>query len=269
MSFSKRIGIHKPEPPISIRYDAPRELRLYLLLLMLRYNGLKMIRTCVCYVTKVAPDPNNWGENEFMKQEIETLLEECPWYYIYDIIEYFDQKLSWNERTAFEEEMNEYFVEKGIGWKLVDGEIKTRGEEAFEQKMAETIEVLNEAKLETSKQEIQEALNDLSRRPEPDITGSVQHALAALECLCREITGDSKDTLGKLINNNPDIVPKPLNEVIGMIWGFASGHGRHLQEGKAPDYEEAELVVHLCAILCTYLSKKSFKKEDSINDFPF
>lgn len=126
--------------------------------------------------------------------------------------------------------------------------------------------MLGDAKLETSQDEIREALKDLSRRPSPDITGSVQHSVAALECLCREITGQKSATLGKLINDHPGIVPQPLNKVVSEIFGFSSEQGRHLREGEAPNYEEAELVVHLSASLCTYLCKKNFSKNDDFFD---
>ncbi len=266
MSFTDRMNIEIPECPISIRNEAPVEFRLYLLQLMLQYEKLKKIRSCVCFVTKEAEDPGNWGENDFMKSEVQSILENCPWYRIYDIIEYFYNISSIN-KDKFEKDVNEYFIEKGIGWKLVNGIIETRGDEAFEQKISETVQVLGKAKLITSHNEINEALKDMSKRPTPDITGSVQHSVAALECLCREITGDKKATLGKIIKDHPNIIPKPLDKVIGEIFGFASEKGRHLIEGKAPDYEEAELVVHLSASLCTYLAKKNFlKKEDCFED---
>jgi len=115
--------------------------------------------------------------------------------------------------------------------------------------------------------EIREALKDMSKRPTPDITGSVQHSVVALECLCREITGEKSLTLGKLINTHSQIIPKPLDKVVSGLFGFASEQGRHLREGGAPDYEEAELVVHLCASLCTYLTKKNFLKENDLLPF--
>lgn len=262
MSFTDRMGIDIPEPQITVRNDAPLPLRNYLLLLMQKYEkSLKKIRSYVCLVTKEAEDPNNWGENDFMKAEIQSIIQDCPWYRIYDVIEYFYAKLLVN-KDDFEKEINEYFIEKGIGWKLSKGLIETRGEEAFEKKIAEAAVELGNVKLLTSQNEIHEALKDMSKRPNPDITGSVQHSLAALECLCREISGDKKSTLGKLINDHPDIVPKPLNDVISKIYGFASEQGRHLKEGGEPNYEEAELVVHLSASLCTYLAKKNFFKDE-------
>lgn len=257
MNFTDRMGIEIPQSPIIVRNDAPFEFRRYLFQLMRIYEpSLKKIRTYVCFVTKETEDPNNWSENEFMENEIFIIIENCPWYRIYDIIEYFYRNLQDN-KAEFAKNINDYFIEKGIGWKFNEGLIETRGEDAFEQKIAEVVDVMGNKGFLTSQNEICEALNDMSKRPTPDITGSVQHSVAALECLCREITGDKKFTLGKLIKNNPNIVPKPLNEVIELIFGFASEKGRHLREGGTPNYEEAELVVHLSALLCTYLTKKN------------
>ena len=265
MSFTERMGIEIPEQKIVVRNDAPADFRLHLLQLMLRYEGLKKVRTCVCFVTKEAEDRNNWAENDFMKSEVQSILENCPWYRIYDIIEFFYQQI--NDKIGFEKEVNEYCVEKGIGWKLIHGILETRGEEAFEKEIKDVVDILGEAKLDTTQNEIREALKDMSKRPTPDITGSVQHAVAALECLCREITGGKNLTLGKLINSHPQILPKPLDKVVGELFGFASEQGRHLREGGAPKYEEAELVVHLSASLCTYLTKKNFSKENDLLSF--
>lgn len=265
MSFTERMEIEIPEQKIEVRNDAPAAFRLYLLELMLRYAGLKIVRSCVCFVTKEAEDRNNWAENVFMKSEVQSILENCPWYRIYDIIESFYQQI--RAKAEFEKDVNEYFFEKGIVWKLVHGILETRGEEAFEQEIKDVVDTLGEAKLHTTQYEIREALKDMSKRPTPDITGSVQHSVAALECLCREITGEKNLTLGKLINSNPQILPKPLDKVVCEIFGFASEQGRHLREGGAPDYEEAELVVHLSASLCTYLTKKNFSKENDLLPF--
>lgn len=258
MNFTDRMGIEIPESPITVRNDAPYAFRNYLFLLMRKYEkSLKKIRSYVCFITKEPEDPSNWGENDFMKSEIQSIIENCSWYRVYDMIEYFYSNIFPN-KAEFEKDINNYFVEKGIGWKLTNGVIEIRGEEAFKQKIAEAVDVLGKVKLVTSQNEIHEALKDMSKRPVPDITGSVQHSVAALECLCREITEDKKATLGKLINDNPNVVPKPLDNVIKEIFGFASEIGLHLREGGAPSYEEAELVVHLSASLCVYLTKKKF-----------
>lgn len=257
MNFTERMGIAIPQADITIRNDAPVSMRRYIFQLMQNYEpSLKVIRRIVSFVTKEAEDLNNWSENDFMKNEIQEMIENCSWNEVYDITEAFHCKLSVPQKRDFEKNINEYFAEKGIGWKMQNGIIETRGDDIFEDGIKQAKLKLQEKGLGTSQNEIKEAIADLSRRSTPDITGSIQHSVAALECVCREVTRDKKATLGTLINNHPDIVPKPLDDVIKKIWGFSSEQGRHLQEGRDPSYEEAELLVHLSASLCVYLTNK-------------
>lgn len=263
--FSSRFNIPILNKEIIVRNDAPEELREYLLELVSSYSiRYTKIRKCVCGVLQVARDPNNWGENEHMYAEIRSNILDCPWYKVYDLIESFFSILNASEKNSFEKKINQYFLEHGIGWQLTNGVVEMRGDEFFEGAVSEIENLMDERKLNTSRNEITEAISDLSKRPNPDITGSVQHALAALECLSREITGNTTNTLGKLINDNPNLVPAPLNIAISKIYGFASNNGRHLNEGVEPNLEEAELLVHLSSCLCSYLCKKYIKPKKDI-----
>ena len=105
--------------------------------------------------------------------------------------------------------------------------------------------------------EIGEAQRDLARRPEPDCTGAVQHAMAALEAVARDVTGDEKATLGDILKAKPALFPRPLDVVMGKIWGYASEMARHVHEGDRLEVEEVELLVALAAAGVTYLVKKS------------
>ena len=130
------------------------------------------------------------------------------------------------------------------------------------------VSVLETAKLTTAKTEIREALNDLSSRPTPDITCAIQHSLACLECVTREVTGDTKSTLGDLMKKFPGVIPSPLDQAVTKIWGFTSEQGRHLREGQAPEYLEAELVVEVTSAIATYLGKKLIATSTNLtNDF--
>ena len=107
----------------------------------------------------------------------------------------------------------------------------------------------------TAANEIHEALRDISRRPVPDRTGAIQHAIAALECTARDITGEPNATLGALV---PKLdLPSPLDTAVNKLWGFASDRARHLREGKSADGAEAELVVSIACAVCTFLAKPS------------
>jgi len=271
--FSKRIGRVVQEKEITIREDAPVALREFLVMTVydLGYQP-SYLRDIVCRVLKVAPDRNNWSERPNIEGEVLDLISRCEWFYVYDIIEVLSQRLEQQNREHFQSEVNDYFKTNGIGWKLENGVIETRGDETFETSVKKVESVLDEAKLQTAKTEIREAIADLSRRPKPDITGAIQHSLACLECVCREATGDKKATLGDLMKKAGNIVPSPLDQAITKIWGFTSEQGRHLREGQNPDYLEAELVVEVSAAISSYLGKKltgvDFPKDEAKDDLP-
>lgn len=89
------------------------------------------------------------------------------------------------------------------------------------------------------------------------MTGAVQHALAALECVARDACDDPKATLGEILKRHPDLLPRPLDAAVRKAWGYASEHGRHLREGREPTMAEAELLVGIASVIATYLVKKS------------
>jgi hypothetical protein len=160
------------------------------------------------------------------------------------------------DAEKFESELNDYFLENGIGWKLSAGVIEMRGPEAFEEVVVTAERELETRKLSTARNELHEALHDLSRRPSPDVTGAIQHSMAALECVAREACGDEKANLGDIMKRYRDIVPRPLDEAISKAWGYASENARHIREGREPTFEEAELVVGIVSALSTYLARK-------------
>lgn len=256
--FSKRQGLFSiKEKEITVREDAPEELRRYIKMAFYDLNkNPSDLRSITSRVLKIPPDSNNWSEFPNIDYEVGHHLENCEWYLVYDIIETIIQKINQQEKVTFTTEINEYFITNGIGWKIVNGQIETRGDEVFETAVKTVVAVLETAKLQTAKTEIREALNDLSRRPTPDITGVIQHSLACLECVTREYTGDTKSTLGDLMKKFPGVIPTPLDQAVTKIWGFTSEQGRHLREGQAPEYLEAELVVEVTAAIATYLGKK-------------
>ena len=99
----------------------------------------------------------------------------------------------------------------------------------------------------------------------PDLTGAIQHALAALECVAREVTGDPKATLGVILSKDPDLLPRPLDSAAEKIWGFASERGRHLREGQELGHAEVELIVGLAAQLVTFLVRAFNTRNRPVN----
>jgi hypothetical protein len=266
--FSKRFGYESQPTEIRVREDAPETLRHFVLdyLVELKY-GPSSIRDTICSVLHVRPDPSNWSEYPNVWSEAQDHVYGCEWFKFYNFVEkvYSDLAKRWpndsysktaEERARqFEDALNEFFLDEGIGWQMMGGEIVTRGTETFESNVHGAIEALEAKGRATARDEIHEALRDLSRRPNADLTGAVQHAMAALECVARDVCGDEKATLGEVIKRYPDTIPKPLDESIGKAWGYASEMARHIREGRKPEHREVELIVGLAATVATYLSR--------------
>ena len=251
--FSTRHGYDNAAPEISVREDAPKELRS--VVVDIAYEaGLtpSQLREAVCRVLRIESDPYNWSDFPNIDQEVRGDLLRCDWFEVYDVIEEIPGAITDGSPDEFEDELNMYFIRKGIGWQLTDGLIEVRGPEPFEVAISGALDNLSDSNRETAHTELRESLRDLSRRP-ADKTGAVQHAVAAMECVARDISGASNATLGRLINQNPGLVPRPLDTAVEKIWGYASDRGRHLREGETISYEEAELIVTISAAVCSYL----------------
>jgi hypothetical protein len=256
--FSRRYGYGPNEAEITVRDDAPYAVRAGLLKIAQGEVGIGpgVLRDVLCTVLRTLPDSGNWSDSNVWA-ECQTLIESAPWYRVYDFVEALYRRIGntgeVNPADQWAQLVNEFFVETGVGWRLVDGQLERRGEEGFESTVDMARTALESVGLPTARTEIQEALRDLSRRPEPDLTGAVQHAMAALECTAREVTGDSRGTLGEILKRNPDLIPRPLDESLTKLWGYSSEMARHVREGRTPLPREAELVVSVSAAACSFL----------------
>lgn len=264
-AFSERHGF-KPtqEPEITVRLEAPKELR-GVVILLADQAGLSPdpLREKICQVLLTRPNKNNWSDSN-IDNENHQLLDSTAWYKVYDVIEeivsHLENTKGSDESERFSSKLNGYFVDKGIGWKLVDGCLEARNPEALEESIKAAVQALNSAGNTTAQKELHEALVDLSRRPAPDITGAIQHSMAALECVFRDVVGNPKATLGELLKKHPKMIPPPLDQSLDKLWGYASEYGRHIREDREPEFSEAQLVVGVCSTVVTYLVSKDIKQ---------
>jgi hypothetical protein len=74
--------------------------------------------------------------------------------------------------------------------------------------------------------------------------------------VARDLTGNPKATLGEILKRHPGLLPKPLDEALSKVWGYASNEARHVVEGRDISRDEAVLLVGLSATVTTYLLRK-------------
>jgi hypothetical protein len=259
-SFSQRRGYSGLPKEITVREDAPESIRA-VALDTASTLGLSGMREIVCRILRIRPSPHIWSE-EAVWREVEYLVYRCEWFKVYDIIEAFAKALMEKRNRRWQEfytAINECFVEEGIGWQLVNGEVVTRGDEAFEGTIKTAVTVLEEAAKPTAAGHIKFATSALSARPTANTSGAVAHATSAVECVLGAITGQSM-TLGQYLGKNPGLFHPALKKGLDGIYGYASDEGaRHGKEGTEPSREDAEFVVATCAAACTLLTRKHSK----------
>jgi hypothetical protein len=259
--FSKRHGFRGEPKEITVREDAPESLRYFVVQTAID-GGLSpsYLRRALCRLMRVMPDPSNWSEYPNIFDEVQALLRECDWFRVYDFIEAIEANFAQRGDVSFADAINEFFVEEGVGWQLSFGQILTRGPEAFETIVTEAAAALKTSKRPTAAGHLHDALEGLSRRPKPDLSGAAYHAMGALECVARDLTGDPKAILGDILKRHPGLLPKPLDTALSQVWGYASNEARHVLEGRDISREEAELLVGLSAAVSTYLLCKPTSK---------
>jgi hypothetical protein len=261
-SFSKRHGFGRAKE-IIIREDAPENLR-YFVIETARSLGLDVdlqsrILSQVLHLRPVG-NVKEWR----VWDEVQEWMSTCPWFKVYDIIEAFYDRIeltiSVNHAYTFADNINEFFIDEGIGWKILitedGGQIVTRGTEAFEAMVAAAVPALEASERPTAAKHLHEALQDLSRRPQADLPGAAYHAMGSLECVARDVTGHLNATFGEILKHCPGLLPRPLDTALSQVWGYASNVARHVQEGREIDRDEAELLVGLSATISTYLLRK-------------
>jgi hypothetical protein len=110
-------------------------------------------------------------------EEVLGLLRECEWFKVYDVAEALWRALEhdFGGQQLFQDELNRFFREKGIGWELKDPDgIVFRGREAFAARTTEAAEILAQTGRIAAASEVRDAMRDMSRRPVPDRTAAIQ-----------------------------------------------------------------------------------------------
>lgn len=251
-SFSGRVGLR---PRALVHDDAP---------LGFRHAVVGALRAEIIYSEMIIgivqrgttlPRPKGFVTDAIVM----PMIEQCVWWRVFDVAElgfaaiHAERLLGPDKAKAYERAINEACRANNLGWQMDAGNFVVVASTAQHKSATRVVNDLDAAGLGTSAGQLREAHLDLSRRPQPDISGGMQHAGAAIECLGREISGEAKLTLGEIIKKRDDLFPGAYRKMAEAMWGIVSNQGRHLREEGEPTLEEALFVVGSITNLAAYL----------------
>jgi len=200
-------------------------------------------------------------------REIKEYFFQCPWYEVYDFIEFIA-----NNSFSFLESTNNEFIKycnhilerelsayRFVGKKLV--------KIISECEISEIEEALNiSAPLKGVNIHLQRALDLLADRKNPDYRNSIKESISAIEAICRIITGDENATLGKALQKMEEKsqirLHPALKEAFNKLYGYTSdadGIRHSLLDETNISFEDAKFMLVSCSAFINYLIAKASK----------
>lgn len=188
-------------------------------------------------------------------EEIREYYFGCAWYQVYDFLEYVllaekNNRLNSAMNTILERELSGYrFVESAFI--PVTDELEV---EAFQKALAE-------GPFSGVHAHLKAAMQHLARRENPDYRNSIKESISAVESMAREVTGNSKATLGDalaILEKGGHLHPA-LKKGFSAIYGYTSDEAgiRHaMMEEPNLTISDAKFFLISCSTFINYLKAR-------------
>ena len=212
--------------------------------------------------------PYNFPKNNIIKQrnsdELECyLIENSPWYSIYDFIEKYIDISNSKDSEIISEKFNKILEQEGAAYRIVDGLVVPI---TNEMELA-AIEGAMETPYEAVNVHIVNALSLFSDRKSPDYKNTIKEAISAVESICAIITNSegSDSMLSKSIKRLKDKgihIHPLLEQAIKSLYNYTCDESgiRHGGDKVIEIYpEDAKYMLVTCSAIVNYLIEKQAK----------
>lgn len=187
-------------------------------------------------------------------QILESQILECPWYEVYDLLEFC---ASIRGFPVDQDRLN-YILERDMsGYRMRAGRIVAITDEVELSVIDEALEIGGD--FGPARQHIVEALAKMSQKPEPDLRNAITEAVSAVESAARIVTGNRKATLADALValERGGRVHPALKAAWLKLYGYTSDeHGlRHaMTEDPNIDFATAKYMVVSCSAFVNLLA---------------
>jgi hypothetical protein len=196
-----------------------------------------------------------WPEHAV--KQIREYFFSCKWNNVYDLVE-FVAGHSGIYKLSLEIGCNKVLESELSAYRFVAGRIAPISSEqenrTIEDAIAQTADPYP-----TASHHLQQAIDLLAKKPEPDYRNSIKESISAVEALCAVITGKPKATLSDALKVIDDHAPlhKALRDAFIKLYGYTSDADgiRHalLQEPQLQQ-EDAIFMLAACSAFISYVA---------------
>ena len=197
--------------------------------------------------------PDYW---DHARGTVRNFFFECPWFRVYDCIEFITSKEESQEnRAVFETLANKFLEQEMSGYRLISGSIVPITDET---ELIEVEEAISQGNESPSKQ-LHRSLEMLSDRENPDYRNSIKESISAVEGEVISTLGKESGTLGALLGHLEQRTPvhPALKEAFSKLYGYTSDEGgiRHalMDDSRRVTFEEAKFMLVACSAFVNYI----------------
>jgi hypothetical protein len=204
--------------------------------------------------------PFHNGGNKSAHSVIRDHFMKVPWDGAYDFVEFVVKNSNhiWSQDLI--ECVNKTLERENSAYRIIGKEIV----EITDENEIEAIEsVIEKGKQASARMHIQQSLELLSDRQQPDYRNSIKEAISAVESVCQAISGRTNGTLSgcleKLAAQTP--IHPSFKEALKKLYGYTSdGNGiRHAisDVSENPSFADAKFMLVACSAFCNFLWTKA------------
>lgn len=192
------------------------------------------------------------------------------WYMPYEIIELFFEAKKYHDceyikdiiwYEDFPKEINKILEEEKSGYRLLNYEFVN----IIDQTELKEIEEATNTEYDAVNMHLKKAISLYASKEKPDYENSIKESITAVESMCKNITANSKATLGDAINLLKDkgiVIHPAMIESFKKLYGYTSDESgiRHggIDFKNAPS-EDAKFMLITCSAFVNYLKEKVSK----------
>lgn len=274
MKFSERQGFNKYNDFIQVEsIDESLRNSIWNTIVITYYvpgnsHSYKCTRAVAYHFRKTPLDELPYEDYEKQKW-LKDYLYSLEWYAVYDLIEYLvnnhstiiDNKYS-NDTIRQRDLWNTILERENSGYRFIDYTLAPISDPIEINEVNKTLELTIRHKLQGPHNHIKTAIEQLSKKPDPDYRNSIKESISAIESIAKLISKEnSKGLSGALYVLSEKVnIHGALKKSFLNLYGYTSdeeGIRHSLLEQPKVTYDEAKYMLVSCSAFLNYLISKS------------